>query len=430
MSYKLYNINNGVKRVKTKVDFSKSLMVLLIPKAPIALFATLKGAFADTQIIVTPTNTQGWTTADTNSGGSANIIADNTAPGNPKEGALQLTTDATTTSKAQYMHTANTKLSNVNELSYSTKQNSASFVSGDASYQLPVCLGGVTDENPCVGFTTFVYEPYQNGGVVTPAVWQSWDVASGQFWSSHDYSAGNCVVGAGGGGAPFYTLSQLKTLCPNATVAGFGVNVGSNNPSYNVEADLVNFNGTTYNFEPDTITVTIDKFVNGAQATPSSANNSAFPMHSSWSASNIGTGSGSYALSPNGFNSPNAYEAVTSNMSLGANYSTNEVTTGPTVSTTCTPGGTPYALVGYTTGSTLAAAQQATPSSTIPAFTSLQANQYVIVWNKSCTTPTSKDQCKDGGWKNFNAPVFKNQGDCVSWTEHNVYDHGSPAKNQ
>jgi hypothetical protein len=31
----------------------------------------------------------------------------------------------------------------------------------------------------------------------------------------------------------------------------------------------------------------------------------------------------------------------------------------------------------------------------------------------SPTSPTSKDQCKNGGWQNFN-PTFKNQGDCVS----------------
>jgi hypothetical protein len=29
--------------------------------------------------------------------------------------------------------------------------------------------------------------------------------------------------------------------------------------------------------------------------------------------------------------------------------------------------------------------------------------------------PMSKDQCKDGGWRNF--PQFKNQGDCVSFVE-------------
>jgi len=34
--------------------------------------------------------------------------------------------------------------------------------------------------------------------------------------------------------------------------------------------------------------------------------------------------------------------------------------------------------------------------------------------------PTSKDQCKDGGWQQFNNPTFKNQGDCVSY----VATHG------
>jgi hypothetical protein len=29
--------------------------------------------------------------------------------------------------------------------------------------------------------------------------------------------------------------------------------------------------------------------------------------------------------------------------------------------------------------------------------------------------PTSKDQCKKDGWQAFNNPVFKNQGDCVSY---------------
>lgn len=33
-------------------------------------------------------------------------------------------------------------------------------------------------------------------------------------------------------------------------------------------------------------------------------------------------------------------------------------------------------------------------------------------------SPTSKDQCKKDGWKIFNNPVFKNQGQCVSYVEH------------
>jgi hypothetical protein len=209
---------------------------------------------AQTTVIVTPpVNSQGWSTADTRPGGSVSFVLDNTAPGGGG-GALRLTTNATTTAKAQYLHAANTDLADIDELSYYTRQISASFAGGNASYQLPVCLGGFnspqTTTNPtgCTGFTTLVYEPYQNGTVI-PNVWQFWDVDAGQFWSSRTYSDGTCSVSAGGGGAPFYTLAGLQTLCPNAVAVGFGVNIGSNNPSYNVYTDLVNFNGTTYNFD-------------------------------------------------------------------------------------------------------------------------------------------------------------------------------------
>jgi hypothetical protein len=30
-------------------------------------------------------------------------------------------------------------------------------------------------------------------------------------------------------------------------------------------------------------------------------------------------------------------------------------------------------------------------------------------------TPTGKDQCKNGGWQQFNSPTFKNQGDCIQF---------------
>ena len=37
--------------------------------------------------------------------------------------------------------------------------------------------------------------------------------------------------------------------------------------------------------------------------------------------------------------------------------------------------------------------------------------------------PTSKAQCKKGGWKNFNNPSFRNQGQCVSYAAHHS-QHG------
>ena len=40
----------------------------------------------------------------------------------------------------------------------------------------------------------------------------------------------------------------------------------------------------------------------------------------------------------------------------------------------------------------------------------------IFVPGPRCGPPTSKDQCKDNGWLNFNFPrSFENQGDCVSY---------------
>ncbi len=218
-------------------------------------------------IVVTPTNTQGWSIADTRPGGAVDFVVDSTAPAG--NGALQLTTSATTTAKAQYLHGTNTPLGTISELSYYTKQVSAPFAGADPSYQLVACLGGVTGTT-CNGFTTFVFEPYQNNGsappspVVVPSVWQPWDVDAGRFWSSRTVNAGGtCVVTAGGGGPPFYSLAQLQANCPNAVAVSFGVNIGSNNPSYNVYTDLVNFNGTTYDFEPYLVATDKDQCKNG-----------------------------------------------------------------------------------------------------------------------------------------------------------------------
>lgn len=35
------------------------------------------------------------------------------------------------------------------------------------------------------------------------------------------------------------------------------------------------------------------------------------------------------------------------------------------------------------------------------------------------TTPTTADSCKKDGWKTFNTPTFKNQGECVSYVQSN-----------
>jgi hypothetical protein len=233
------NLNNTIKKIGI-VAAAAAMSVLAFAMPVLAAGVT----------VVTPTNTQGWTSvapgADTRTGGAVNFVADSSAPSG--SGALQLTTDATTSSKAQYMHAApaDTTLASVTELSYYTKQVGASFAQGDASYQLPVYLNGGTS-----GFTTLVFEPYQNTdqGAVVTGTWQQWDVSAGQFWSSRTVTCSGGTIQGSAGGPASYTLADINATCPNAIVAGFGVNIGSNNPSYNVETDLVSFNGSAYDFE-------------------------------------------------------------------------------------------------------------------------------------------------------------------------------------
>lgn len=42
--------------------------------------------------------------------------------------------------------------------------------------------------------------------------------------------------------------------------------------------------------------------------------------------------------------------------------------------------------------------------------------------------PTDKDACKNTGWQTFNIPVFKNQGDCVSYVQSNEKAVGNKNK--
>jgi predicted RNA-binding protein with TRAM domain len=80
------------------------------------------------------------------------------------------------------------------------------------------------------GFTTFVFEPYENPGIntVTVGQWQTWaDATNGMWWSTHTFSGG-------GGQSDVETFSDLMTkymaACPDAQLVDIGVGMGSSNP--------------------------------------------------------------------------------------------------------------------------------------------------------------------------------------------------------
>ncbi len=136
---------------------------------------------------------------------------------------------------------------------------------------------------------------------------------------------------------------------------------------------------------PAMVKVTINKFIDGVQATAATAESKDFPMEASWTAVNTGSGSGQYALSASGYNGdPTPYQAKTGDMTTGANYTTSENLTGLVVGASCTED-KPFALVGYTSGNTEEEAAAATPSATAPNLVGITSDKFVIVWNHDCS---------------------------------------------
>ncbi len=132
---------------------------------------------------------------------------------------------------------------------------------------------------------------------------------------------------------------------------------------------------------PATVTVTVNKYVDGVQATAGNAASADFPMIETTTL-NGSASTGNYDL-----NTSDSYQAVTSDMAVTSvpSYTTSEVTGGVAVGADCTTN-QPFALVGYTSGDTLAAAAAATPTATAPSFTGMTGNKFVIVWNHDCAT--------------------------------------------
>lgn len=165
--------------------------------------------------------------------------------------------------------------------------------------------------------------------------------------------------------------------------------------------------------------VTIVKYINGVEATAGNTNSASFPMTASWDASNIGSGTGNYTLTTTGFNNPNPYQATTSDMVVGADYSTYENTGTSCISPMM------YALVGYTTGDTLEAAALGVPSLTVPSFTNLQTDKFVIVWNKTCVDLPTHLTPTDNSIRTTAEQTLIDWSDVTNWANPITYMYQS-----
>lgn len=132
-----------------------------------------------------------------------------------------------------------------------------------------------------------------------------------------------------------------------------------------------------------TVSVHIAKYLDGVHATAENADAASFPMITTYHSAVHGNGTDvPYTLDQNGWFGDPAYEASYPNSNKGSDYTTHEVT-GTNVGETCEDG-KPFALLGYSIGTSFADAAGKEPSDIVPNFPNLQSDQYVIVWNETC----------------------------------------------
>jgi hypothetical protein len=197
----------------------------------------------------------GWYSSDTREHG--NVRVDDSLPALAGFGcnSVRLATGASTPSpsqdKAQLFSydLAGTSITALNTISYHAYRSALPVNSNPATVALNVqVIGASVGGN---NFATLVYEPYNqstgNAGVLDNlGTWQTWDATStapddGVWWSSKIGS------GPGSQGDP-QPWAWFQTTYADAVVAGYGFNLGSNNPNLVVGADGLTINTTTTDF--------------------------------------------------------------------------------------------------------------------------------------------------------------------------------------
>jgi hypothetical protein len=205
-------------------------------------------------------------------------------------------------------------------------------------------------------FATLVFEPVYNTaqGPIQANTWQTWDAYSGG--TARWWGTG--AVGAAGCDAtePLCSWSDIRALFPNATIlGGFGINQGSGNPGLTASSDALSIGYGSF-----CITYDFEADTDGDGVIDRNDNCPTVPNPSQADLDNDGQG--------------DACDADDDGDGVNDNVD-------------ACPG---------------------TPTGT-------------VVNSAGCPLALNKDQCKNGGWMNLrraNNTTFKNQGDCVSYTNN------------
>jgi hypothetical protein len=242
-----------------------SAATLALCAAPLAAQA----AAGDTTVTVTPTSLHGFSAPDNANGGSSTLTAIPPEIGTFGPGYLALTTaDADNSSKADYFSSEDTAsgrpLSDLTGTSYMVYRDSTS--TGDSqsrpSLQMPV-FQNIADGSSGVTYNTLVFEPQYCYSNLTDDTWQTVD------GDHQDTGTLGCYHFSHQPDTYYKSLAEVEAAFPNATLLGYGFNLGSSQPGTKSRVDdleLAFVDGTrTYDFEaadrtppPPALTATVD----------------------------------------------------------------------------------------------------------------------------------------------------------------------------
>lgn len=199
-------------------------------------------------ILVTPSNLAGWRWMEEDTAAGGGMLV--TGPATPPlgTGSARLSVDSTGRFILSNLAYAGTRLADITSLAYSSYSEGASTILApslnfDIDYDL-------TDANTAWQ-GRLVYEPYQDGSVITPGTWQTWSPMTGKWWASGAPGNSTCPQSLP------CTWSQVLTAFPNAGLrAGNGwlhFRVGQWAGGFTGYVDGftmgVSGNNTTYDFE-------------------------------------------------------------------------------------------------------------------------------------------------------------------------------------
>ena len=231
-----------------------------------ALFAVGPLA-AQTTVVVTPSNPQGWGTVD--HGGAGTAIIDGVQP-RSGNGSLDLTMPTNSDKNYFGVHFAPQPLSTLTSATFDWMRSSTSTAPADLApaYHLLIAAnnGGIPQFSDLVW--EWAYNNDANSAGTAPAdSWVSSSIVGGDFWRSMSGPTNtNCqsLNANPGTSQKFSTLADWNTTCysgQNAMVYGISVGYGSGpSGSFQGYADNMHVGfgsdlGTTYNFEQEQSTV-------------------------------------------------------------------------------------------------------------------------------------------------------------------------------